>query len=96
MLLDRYGKQKRPVQFYADRYFRAFPDMVQTVSTGYFERDPNEIASRCYSVRTFERFMDYLGIIELEGQGLFRHEGKVKTTPLFHKIIRISPPQSKT
>ncbi len=96
VLLDRYGKQKKPFQFYADRYFRAFPDMVQTVRTGYIERDPNEMATRCYSLRTFERFMNYLGIIELDGHRLFRDEGKVKTTPLFHKIIRISPPGNKT
>ncbi|KQC14267.1 MAG: hypothetical protein APR63_14790 [Desulfuromonas sp. SDB] len=65
ILLNRYGTKKRIDKFYADKYFIAFPDLIEnefssSTVTGY------KSSSNCYSLRTFDRFLDYFGLIKIE------------------------------
>lgn len=59
-LLKKYGEEKRDTDFYADRYFKAFPIL--------FTDDRNPY--RCYAVRTFERYFRYFGFIEIQERKL--------------------------
>jgi len=55
-LLKKYGEEKRNTDFYADRYFKAFPMLFTDGKNPY----------RCYAVRTFERYFRYLGLLKIQ------------------------------
>lgn|SRR5699024_1960468 len=55
-LLKKYGGENRNTDFYADRYFKAFPMLFMDDKNPY----------RCYAVRTFERYFRYLGLLKLQ------------------------------
>lgn len=53
-LIKKYGDKERPVNFYALKYFEAFPDLGGT------QRDFN-----CYKSRVFSRYFKFLGLVEV-------------------------------
>lgn len=55
-LLKKYGDKKRNMDFYADRYFKAFPHLITDGRNPYAS----------YGVRTFERYFKYFGLVEVE------------------------------
>lgn len=64
ILLSKYGNQKRSYRFYAEKYFKAFPDLMKGFDNQYGTVE--EQGAFCCSIRTFERFMLHLGLIEIE------------------------------
>lgn len=62
-LLSKYGDTKPLDSFYAEKYFRAFPGLINELKPG--RRSQEESAFRCYSLRLFNRFLDYFGLIEI-------------------------------
>lgn len=90
ILLGKYGSNERKDAFYAGKYFNAFPHLLESVEPSYdtFER----YTTSCFSIRTFERFLDYFGLIELEKEGTWSDEViHVKKTSLFDELITIHP-----
>ena len=77
-LLKKFGYKERDKEFYANKYFKAFPRI------GEIEENYNMSA---YATRTFERFMKYFGFIEITGKR--RMEKKYMKTKLFDKYIEI-------
>lgn len=73
-LLKKYGDIPRTGEFYAERYFRAFPTFV----TG------TEFDHYCYRVRTFERFLLYFGFCTAGDLG----DGDIGKTPLLDRYIQ--------
>lgn len=69
-LLSKFGEKERYTNFYADKYFIAFP----------MNGDNNDRNHKIYTLRTFERFLNYFGIIELEKSW---NERKIKKSKLF-------------
>lgn len=67
VLLSKYGDEKRLNTFYAEKYFKAFPQLLESVETRLDNRE--RTASRCYSIRTFHRFLRYFGLITIEEIG---------------------------
>lgn len=55
-LLKKYGDRKRSSLFYAEKYFRAFPMLMEEGEQSY----------RCYSLRTFERYFRFMGFVKVE------------------------------
>jgi len=53
--------------------------------------DLKEFTTRCYTFRTFERFLEYFGIIKIEGGGFQVSDIKIKKSALFDKLIHRSP-----
>ena len=86
LLLHKYGSEKRLDSFYVDRYFRAFPKLSNDLP-------PSEALS-CYSIRTFDRLLLYLGLIEVEGEGYLAREKDIIKTELFDKLISVVPPRN--
>ena len=84
LLLNKYGKKKRNTYFYAKKYIKAFGFKNKPDS------DFSDDLSSAYSLRTFDRFLDYLGLIELDNRS-FGEIQHVKTTKLFEKLIEIRP-----
>ena len=60
-LLKKYGDEKRSVNFYAEKYFRAFP---------HFKGD--DVDFRCYATRTFDRYFYFMGFIKKEKTGFLK------------------------
>ncbi|AVR46033.1 hypothetical protein C7S20_12640 [Christiangramia fulva] len=87
VLLNKYGKAKKSPNFYAQKYLKAF-DFNKDQNDGFPDNPEN-----AYTVRTFERFLEYFGFVELEGDG-FKKPKMVKKTALFDKAIKIRPHNS--
>jgi hypothetical protein len=87
ILLSKYGHERRSDTFYAEKYFKAYPQLLE-----FIEPDHGTVESystRCYSIRTFDRFMDYFGLIHIEEQGRgFDRERYITKTDLFDQLIK--------
>ena len=77
ILVSKYGDSWRKVEFYADKYFTAFP---------YFNPSHGSI----YSFRTFDHFMDIFGFIE--SKWAYSVIKEVKKTELFKSLFDITAP----
>jgi hypothetical protein len=62
-----FGKQWRPLSFYANYFFEAFPEGADDL-LGYGNITPEEAFKSCYSLRTFERFAYCFGLVEMRKQ----------------------------
>ncbi|NOZ84433.1 MAG: hypothetical protein GXP60_06495 [Epsilonproteobacteria bacterium] len=65
ILIKKYGSKKRLDSFYSNKYFSAFPMLIEQVTPSRFEVNIIQ-ASKCYSLRTFDRFLDYFGLIQID------------------------------
>ena len=90
ILLSKYGRKRRPAKFYADKYYKAFPFLLDEFCDSPY-RSRQQSAVRCYSVRTFERCLDYLGLINLEDVHDLRTQMQIKKNELFDKLIKVFP-----
>ncbi len=90
ILLGKYGAEKRIDKFYSDKYFKAFPDSIDEITDSYF--DTNQVqAEKCYSLRTFDRFLDYFGLVKIESKDRIFADKYVTKTELFDKLIKSTP-----
>lgn len=90
ILLCKYGDTMRLSDFYADKYFRAFPMMLESIMPTY--DTAQNYCYNCYSLRTFERFFNHFGLIEMNNKiSNMQEDVYVKKTPLFDKLISITP-----
>ncbi len=83
ILLDKYGSDFKSTNFYANKYLKAFS----------FEANNEDIVTdnqKAYSLRTFDRFLEYFGLVKLTNKR-FGETSKVKTTSLFKKLIKVRP-----
>lgn len=89
VLLSKYGDKKRPYQFYANKYFAAYPDLLKEISPRYTSAE--EEAGSCYFIRLFKRCLLFLGLIEIEEKRKNWDNDIIYKTPLFDKLIKIEP-----
>jgi hypothetical protein len=80
-LISEYGNITRNSKYYAEKYFEAYPYLLTERSfDGSIDANYN-----CYSVRTFERFLEYFGFTQsTENKLLYSF---VKKADLFDKFI---------
>ncbi len=91
ILINKYGSTKHLDQFYADKYFKAFPDLQEQESPARFVTQEKH-STKCYSLRTFDRFLDYFGLITIEMSDKSWNADKYVTkTELFDKLIKVRP-----
>jgi len=89
IMLDRFGDQPQTVDFYADKYLRAFPKFIT-----FFRHDystPEQQFFRCYGVRTFERFFLWFGFVTVDKQKKYLDLDidKFERTDLVKSIFKI-------
>ena len=72
-LLARFGQQPHPVSFYAAHYQRAFPFVLAEFTDPVY-RPPLEQLTNCYGVRTFERGLNWFGLLGPEPQPAVLHQ----------------------
>ena len=89
-LLARFGQQPHPVHFYAAHYQRAFPFVLAEFTDPAY-RTPLEQLAHCYGVRTFERGLNWLGLLDAEPQpvGLHEPDQLVTASPLLAQLFDV-------
>ncbi|MCZ8090506.1 MAG: hypothetical protein O9282_03950 [Flavobacterium sp.] len=92
ILLSKYGNENQLATFYATKYFNAFP-LLQEVQVSEYDT-VERYTKDCYSIRTFERFFDYFGVINIETTGSgFNRLTYITKTDLFDKLIKCESPK---
>lgn len=94
ILLRIYGDTKRHDTFYAHKYYRAFPDLYEGEDPETeIEENPWNPAGRCYYIRTFERFLQLIGLVDIEKEKKVMNEQwtpekhHIRYTPLFNRLV---------
>ncbi len=90
ILLSKYGSEKQLDSFYAEKYLSAFPMLIEQIESSRFNTREKQ-AYKCYSLRTFDRFLDYFGLIEIESENKWDSDKFIKKTELFDKLIKVRP-----
>ncbi len=91
ILLNKFGKESHEDLFYAKKYFMAFP-MLAEHPIGHEGDYIDRRSGRCYSVRTFERFLEYFGLIKIDKEKGWDKPEYITMTDLFGKLFKILPP----
>ena len=92
ILLNKYGAEKRLDTFYGDKYFAAFSDLITPdMKPDYTTLE--RYTRQCYSLRTFDRFLDYFGLIRIEREKRWDADTWISKTTLFDKLISCKPHQ---
>ena len=92
ILVSRFGDEWQRDRFYAQKYFKAFPDLLEGPEPPYSNRIDH--CENCYSYRVFENFMKYLGLVEIKFEGAhWPYELFVKKTDLFDKLFKVEKPK---
>ncbi len=86
VLLSKYGSTMRRDTFYAEKYFKAFPTLLHMIEPNPYTRDIKKSAYRCYSIRTFRRFFDFFGLVDIQEANIAEPRDITKTA-LFDKLI---------
>lgn len=93
ILLSKYGQKKRPDSFYAEKYFQAFPQFLESNEPTYSTLEQYSI--NCYTLRTFERFLKYFGLIEITEIGEWQEKNhQIQKTNIFDKLFKVHPHKS--
>lgn len=85
ILVKKYGQEQRSDVFYAKKYLKAYPHLLSIVTPSFGTVET--YASRCYSTRTFDRFMDLFGLINLEKPKKWDGTFLITKTSLMDKLI---------
>ncbi len=92
ILVSKYGDKTRDADFYAEKYFLAFPFMIQEMREVYGLEMGINFSYACYELRTFQHFMKDFGLLKINYPKPLSFESKrVKKTPLFDEFITILP-----
>lgn len=88
-LLSRYGGTPRSRQFYEDAFLRAFPMVIDEADSRPWS-SAEEMAGRCFSLRTLDRFAVFMGLArQSTGEGKARYdEYDLAKTPLLDEVVR--------
>ncbi len=90
ILLSKFGERERPQSFYAENYFQAFPRLLDPLEPRFGTKA--EYAAQCYSLRTFDRFLRFFGLVDIHSDGeSFPADSLVSKTDLFDKLIKCKP-----
>ena len=91
ILLDNFGQEKNKDNYYAEKYFDAFPGLINHDRVSAY-RTAEDTSYLCYSIRTFERFLKYFGLVTVTRERRIDADTFIQLTPLFTKLIKIIPP----
>lgn len=97
VLLHRYGDKKRRDTFYAKKYFNAFPEFYYGENAVTEDDNPYDSGLCCYSLRTFDRFLDLFGLVRVERERVDNQERWytkkkfVTATPFFRRLVSCAP-----
>lgn len=89
-LLARFGAEMHPVSFYAEHDQRAFPSALVDFAEATYTSPTEQLAS-CYEVRTFERGLNWFGLVSVSqpALGLARPEGLISVSSLLMQVFEV-------
>jgi hypothetical protein len=91
ILISKYGSKKHIDKFYADKYFKALPDLFEHDSPTEFSTAQKRSVG-CYSLRSFDRFLNYFGLIKIDlADKSWDADKCITKTKLFDKFIKVRP-----
>ena len=89
IMLNRFGNQFHPVDFYANKYLNAFPMFIAFFRDGYIKKE--QLFTRCYGIRTFHRFLFWFGFVTVVSRQNYTdvETDKYKKTDLLKAIFKV-------
>ena len=89
-LIDLFGDKLLPSKFYSSAYLTAFPDLMDQFADDAYMNAERQFQN-CYSLRTIERFLDWFGLVCIEGEGIgrFKEGFELMRSELFRQIFVI-------
>jgi hypothetical protein len=86
-MLKKFGEQAHAVDFYAEKYIKAFPNFITFFDQRY--TTPERQCAHCYGIRTFDRFLLWFGFVTVERQKHYLHKepDKFTRTDLVNKVF---------
>jgi len=91
LMLNKYGTEFKPVNFYSDKYMIAFPALlVEFIENSIYNiNDVADSFTGCFEIRTFERYLELFNLVEVTYHGnIFRRENiMVKPSKIFHEVF---------
>lgn len=92
ILLHKYGTEKQTDKFYSEIYFRAYPMLIENTPNPSYTTIEDYVG-HCYSIRTFDRFLDFFGLIKIEKEKGMDTEKFIVKTEVFDKLLGFLPHQ---
>jgi len=88
-ILKKYGDIFREHAFYTGLFIKAFPMSLNEIPERPY-LSPEEDVSRCYSMRSFERFAWFFGFADfnISGRKFFREAHQIKKTSFLDEFIK--------
>jgi len=90
ILIHKYGHQKRTDKFYNEKYFNAFPMLLDGISNPTYTTK-EKYAGHCYSLRTFDRFLSFFGGVVIEQERGMDAEKFIVKGDVFDKLFEFIP-----
>ncbi len=89
-LLGKFGMNYQPESFYAEKYLKALPAFLKEFETDGLSTDKAQFTS-CFSARSFERFLEWFGLVEIqkEGKNYLDRVIKIRSAEILTKIFNI-------
>lgn len=89
-LMDRFGDKLLPSEFYSSAYLKAIPDLIDHFADEVYTSAESQFHD-CYTLRTFERFLDWFGLVQIEKNpdGRTKPDFKLMRSALFDQIFVI-------
>ncbi len=89
-LLGKFGNNYQQESFYSEKYLKAFPYFLNEFEPDGFGPPKKQFTS-CYGVRSFERFLEWFGIVETDrgDKKYWDRELNIKATNILTEIFSI-------
>lgn len=87
-LMSKYGDEKRLADFYAEKYFKAYPKLILSQAPSYY-KSLMDYSIDCYNVRTFDRFLYYLGVVTISSDKEWGSKQYVIKKDLFDNLFQV-------
>lgn len=95
ILLHKYGTRNLSERFYQEKYFNAFPMLLDNITYPTYTTK-ERYTGHCYSLRTFDRFLSYFGLIQIQKEKGMDADMFVIKTDVFDKLFEILPHNSQS
>lgn len=89
-LLLQYGATKRPVKFYSDLYFKAFPQLIKNYPIEDFWT-PESACQTAFTTRAVDRFIEWFGFAEVSDFDfdINKKHGNIQRTEILTSVFEI-------
>ncbi|MDP2423690.1 MAG: hypothetical protein U1C46_04215 [Bacteroidales bacterium] len=90
-LLHKYGRELRDTNFYATKYFRAFPTLYGAIDYPFSHNEDNSSSNNCFTLRVLNHGLVWFGLVEQVTIviSLMQRTYQVKNALLFNEVFEI-------